>query len=1133
MSQQVLSPVATSFTPSHIGPSEYQTGAENLSHHVLARRIRMLRPRTAPSSSSASTSMSASEPVHRDIVEAENLALQSLEHMAAGNNRSTSALPSLTSTTPGLNTGRGLGKGLGLGLRSKSKSQLRPSETWAILNQHENGEDRDEFVMRFNEAAAKLDGVRMLEAANFRPSQCESEAPEQPRRSLLARLFRLSISSPSPKEADAGLKLTKRSVGDYVRPLVKKNMPRYIGLDAMIRISGVSMLSLPYPFLSRPVMLPACLHETGVYLLENHMGVAGLFRVPGSYRIVNELYEYYLYAHHGGHDISETIRCQGLPSHIKTGPHDVASAFKRFLNAIPGGILGSMALFEALEEVTYQHTKSSLPEEEQTKITANLIALAIGAVNYQPRRELICGVFGLLALMATVAKKSVAMGNGDEQLGAHGLGIVFGPLLTGGSPSTDMSGASSGGDSSSGPGGNQPVALDLEATKRLVEQAKNANDIARLLISLWKDIVPELKINRVLDVRIARPFTSKGSQQLQPQQPYTRIHNYRPFSPTNQFSVSLSQQQSDQTLCQTFTHPWRVSPIPELSPSYESKRTTSPESRSRPQSPLKSARKLFPKAFASQEKDLAAAAPQTVHIRRVPSHENSETDYESKVLPHLKHRERMGSQFSNHQQSLSQSTTPNMPVPLSYIRRTQPQHPNDIDMSSGGAGVQFPDRLPAASPRQFAFDFDDDDADTNPVSVSSLAPRGLEMNRLARTPSGNHVASPLESSLANKIVNPLKRRELPASYKQVVGNTLVKTENKIPISSMDGHFQSEIAEKQKQEGPAKLQKLEPTFGSDIKEEAIVTEIVAPEISKAPKTPKRALRSVRSLGALFHRHHGHSSANESLPTPCKAKFEALSHKRLAELEKGPNSSSFNVLVDSMAVAPTIAVVGTDTKEFETSMASLGTNHKGIRKVPSNVGDIHNMVEQSSKSQDFHASTPNSTTTERTQIIHETNGGATSSRADGEMVGSTSTSTSTSTSIALSETSAVTTDTCVNKERSTWKMTWRSRALKQHQSSSSSSLVRPSLEEVRKLQQEVDTLCHEVARTKNQESTAVHVLKEELRECQSERRMWKARAQEAEEQLKEMLRRDGAGKGKDKEERKVSVSSSTSQYSTRQG
>src|SRR4029434_1098691 len=72
----------------------------------------------------------------------------------------------------------------------------------------------------------------------------------------------------------------------------------------------------------------------------------GVFRIPGSVRTVNALYNHYC-ADGDVDDISSTICFPNLPSHIDAGPHDVASTFKRLLSGLPGGILGSVALFDA------------------------------------------------------------------------------------------------------------------------------------------------------------------------------------------------------------------------------------------------------------------------------------------------------------------------------------------------------------------------------------------------------------------------------------------------------------------------------------------------------------------------------------------------------------------------------------------------------------------------------------------------------------------------------------------------------------------------------------------------------------------------------------------------------------------
>ena len=77
------------------------------------------------------------------------------------------------------------------------------------------------------------------------------------------------------------------------------------------------------------------------------------------------------------------------------------------------------------------------PRTKQTKVRARLIALAIGTIKSQYRRELMCAVFGLLSLIGRVAEVSPREDEDGRPLptadlmGYNALGIVFGPLLIG------------------------------------------------------------------------------------------------------------------------------------------------------------------------------------------------------------------------------------------------------------------------------------------------------------------------------------------------------------------------------------------------------------------------------------------------------------------------------------------------------------------------------------------------------------------------------------------------------------------------------------------------------------------------------------------------------------------------------
>lgn len=251
------------------------------------------------------------------------------------------------------------------------------------------------------------------------------------------------------------------------------------------------------------------------FLIKPVLGPAtrGVFRIPGSARIVNAIFDYYCYEK-AGEEITGTIRCPTLPLHINTGAQDVASAFKKFLSVLPGGILGSLSLFDTMVAIHSQLRKEpELSRTKETKLRARLIALAIGTVESLYRRELICAVFGLLSLIGRAAETAARE---DEQgrplptsdlMGYTALGIVFGPLLVSDlldSYTMRLATPSSG------------LLLFPLTPPRLKKerQLKNAtqcgtgplsvdkihvaNDIAEMIITNWREVVRNLKSLSIL-----------------------------------------------------------------------------------------------------------------------------------------------------------------------------------------------------------------------------------------------------------------------------------------------------------------------------------------------------------------------------------------------------------------------------------------------------------------------------------------------------------------------------------------------------------------------------------------------------------------------------------------------------------
>ncbi|KAF5670829.1 Rho-GTPase-activating 6 [Fusarium denticulatum] len=267
------------------------------------------------------------------------------------------------------------------------------------------------------------------------------------------------------------------------------------------------MLYLPPEHTPSALILPTCIRATAHHIAQ-HVTTRGIFRIPGSIRVVNMLFDYYCCT--DNIDITNTVRCANLPMHVQASVHDVASTFKRLLSVIPGGILGSLALFDALVAIHSQlQSDPEFPRTKQTKVRARLIALAIATVQSQFRRELICAVFGLLSLIGRVAEitpredeEGRSLPTGDL-MGYNALGIVFGPLLIGdllGLYCTKLAAPKAGllvlplrsPRSRQDRNGRKTLGNELGAPPTM-DKILIANTIAEMLIVNWRDVVRQMK----------------------------------------------------------------------------------------------------------------------------------------------------------------------------------------------------------------------------------------------------------------------------------------------------------------------------------------------------------------------------------------------------------------------------------------------------------------------------------------------------------------------------------------------------------------------------------------------------------------------------------------------------------------
>jgi len=226
---------------------------------------------------------------------------------------------------------------------------------------------------------------------------------------------------------------------------------------------------------------------------------------------VKELYSYYC-SELDDKSITGTVRSPNLPLHIKFGVHDVASTFKRLLSGLPGGILGHLSLFDAMVAIHSQlHGDPEFNKTKRSKVRARLIALAIGTLRSQLRRELICAVFGLLCLIGRAAE--VAPREDDhgrplptsDMMGYSALGIIFGPLLVGDlidSYSTKLADPAAGlvllpltppPKSRSEKRRRSTTAAQRPTMPLTVDKVHVANNIAEMLITHWREVVRHMR----------------------------------------------------------------------------------------------------------------------------------------------------------------------------------------------------------------------------------------------------------------------------------------------------------------------------------------------------------------------------------------------------------------------------------------------------------------------------------------------------------------------------------------------------------------------------------------------------------------------------------------------------------------
>ena len=243
--------------------------------------------------------------------------------------------------------------------------------------------------------------------------------------------------------------------------------------------------------------------------------------MSGQTTIVNALYDFYDHqfanADAGSPSkVEQTVGSGLLPSHIEHTVPDVASFFKRALIDLPGGLLGSVELFEALRNITMDFGRDpELSEPELAVIKAKMIALAISSVASDYRLYLIQAVLGLVSYLGHEAEKLQAETTSadedqapSELMNYRSLGVVLGPLLLGNMTDRAVHG------NGEGHSGAPRTSLETESAKKFrkhkrkhsdmkldqsatlaafVDRANRTAIVMQHLLSMWPDVVKQLR----------------------------------------------------------------------------------------------------------------------------------------------------------------------------------------------------------------------------------------------------------------------------------------------------------------------------------------------------------------------------------------------------------------------------------------------------------------------------------------------------------------------------------------------------------------------------------------------------------------------------------------------------------------
>ncbi|KAI2789908.1 hypothetical protein POX_d05407 [Penicillium oxalicum] len=287
-----------------------------------------------------------------------------------------------------------------------------------------------------------------------------------------------------------------RTFGSFVRRSEPMTSLRGISLERLALLGGHSYFSLDQKYAPGAMKLPAAIVAPLAFLQELPPSpeLSQLFVYPGDMKRAIRLYDYFanqvLSATKDEALIESTVRAISVPLWDRSEQYPVLSVawtLKALLAGLPGGLLGSRALYQLLKEINYLEgfDAAGFPQ----KIRTSLIAFALPGLTSPMHLALICAIFGIFTkvLREEVAAAQVARFPPRRVVSVtreFEMARVLAPLLTG-----PVEGAGA----EMRPLGQIPdYNLVQPMTMVEVEREMERERVAGMLLELWSDISSEL-----------------------------------------------------------------------------------------------------------------------------------------------------------------------------------------------------------------------------------------------------------------------------------------------------------------------------------------------------------------------------------------------------------------------------------------------------------------------------------------------------------------------------------------------------------------------------------------------------------------------------------------------------------------